>query len=190
VTHFQKLASGLAVFPLLSAIDAQPKLFKEISGRQDYQGSAHQDTKSIFLRWCKDLGVSSAFTEIPAFDYPAMGKLPEAQELIQFAIRAAGGQKLGRVLIVSLRPGGVITPHADEGAYADHYERFHIVLKSESVIFKCADEWVEMEPGDLYWFNHKEQHEVASYSKEPRVHMIIDMVAPKFRRERTVRSAV
>ena len=160
MTHFLRLATGLDVSKLMGELDAQPQLFDEITGRQDYPGSAHKDTKCVFLRWCKGLDVTSAFTEIPAFDFPAMGKLPAAHELINYSIHRANAQQLGRVLIAKLRPGGVITPHADEGAYADFYERFHVVLKSEDGnIFRCEDETVEMKTGDLWCFNHKSEHE-------------------------------
>lgn len=183
--NFECLRTGLVVYPLVRALSKQPELWNEISTRQDYPGSAHLDTESIFLRWCKGLDVEAAFTEIPAFDFPAMGKLPEARELINETLQLAGATELGRVLIVSLRAGGKILPHADEGAYADHYERFHIVLESEEGnIFNCGNESERMRPGELWCFNHKTKHEAWNHSANPRIHLIIDAVAPKYRKER------
>lgn len=183
--NFQNLSAKLDVRPLLCSLERQPELWNEITGRQDYPGSAHGNTKSIFLRWCKGLDINSAFTEIPAFNFPAMGKLPEAHELINSVIQKAGGQELGRVLIVNLCPGGRILPHADEGAYADYYERFHIVLKSEDGnFFRCGKEITKMLPGEVWCFNHKERHEAINNSQSDRIHMIVDMVAPQFRQER------
>lgn len=171
--------------PLNEAVARQPDLWNEIQERQKFSGSPHGDTETIFLRWCKGLNLHSAFTEIPAFDCLAMGKLLEAHEHINYALSLASGQKLGRVLIVKLRPGGVITPHIDEGDYADHYERFHVVLKSQAgVLFTCGNEAVQMKAGEVWWFNHKEVHEVHNLSQSDRIHMMVDMVAPKFRRER------
>lgn len=182
---FELLSSGLDVEPLNEALKRQTELWDEVTGRQDYPGSAHKDTKAIFLRWCKGLDVQSAFTEIPAFNFPAMGKLKEAHNLINEITSRAGAKELGRILIVNLRSGGAITPHADEGVYADYYERFHLVLHSESGnIFKCDGEEVEMKTGELWWFNHKECHEVVNKSQSDRIHLIIDAVAPTFRRER------
>lgn len=183
--NFECLSTGLDVCPLMRAIARQSELFAQTTTRQDYPGSAHKDTSTIFLRWCKGLDVQAAFTEIPSFDFPAMGKLQEAHELINYTLRRVSATELGRVLIVSLHSGGVITPHADEGAYADHYERFHIVLASEGgVIFRADDESVEMRPGELWYFNHKAEHEVRNLSGHPRLHMIIDAVAPSYRQER------
>lgn len=182
---FELLSSGLDVEPLNEALKRQSGLWDEVTGRQDYPGSAHKDTKAIFLRWCKGLDVQSAFTEIPAFNFPAMGKLTEAHKLINQITSIVGAKELGRILIVSLCSGGVITPHADEGAYADYYERFHIVLKSEpGNIFYCDGEYVEMKIGELWWFNHKEKHHVVNHSETERIHVIVDCVAPNYRRER------
>ena len=35
---------------------------------------------------------------------------------------------MGRLLIVNLKPSGHVTKHNDQGTYADHYSRFHLVL--------------------------------------------------------------
>lgn len=192
--HFKKLASGLLVGDLLRGLILQPELWKQVTDRQDYAGSAHKDTETVFLRWCPGRTIESAFTEIEAVDYPAAAALPGAEGLVNFALMEAGAEKLGRVIVARLRPGGFITPHVDEGAYADHYERFHISLESESGnTFMVGDdqtdcgEFVHMRPGELWWFNHKMTHWVANRSERPRTHLIIDAVAPRYRRERALR---
>lgn len=182
--NFELLSSGLDVAPLNEVLKRQPELFDEITGRQDYPGSAHKDTKCIFLRWCRGLDISAAFTEIPAFDFPAIAKLKEAHELINYAVHRVGGKELGRILVAKLQGVGRIQPHVDEGLYADHYERFHVVLDSEASFFRCGSEITEMKPGELWWFNHKVEHQVWNASLKDRLHLIIDCVAPNFRRER------
>lgn len=182
---FECLSRGLDVCPLVEALKRNPELWDEITGREAFPNSPHKDTKSIFLRWCRGLELQSAFTEIPAFDYPAMGKLSEARELINQTLQKVNATELGRVLIVNLRVGGAITPHSDEGAYADYYERFHIALSCKpGNLFSCNGETVEMNPGELWWFNHKERHKAHNISGNDRIHMIIDCVAPTYRRER------
>jgi len=188
--NFQLLATGLNVEPLLKSIQAKPELWSEITARQTTTGSPHIDTESIFLRWCKTQTVDAVFTEIPAVDYPAIELLPEAKELISGLLASVGSTELGRVLIVNLKPGGEISPHEDQGAYADYYERFHICLESkdQNIFYsKLSDhggEFVHMAPGDAWWFNHKAPHYVANHSDAPRIHLIIDAVAPEFRVER------
>lgn len=186
---FACLFSALDIRPLAQAIDAKPELWNEITARQTTPGSPHSDTRAIFLRWSKDLSVHAVFNDIEAVDYPALKALDVARKYIAMTIGHVRGTKLGRVMIVSLKPGGRITPHVDEGAYADHYERFHLVIKSKPGNFFCVGnaphyQTAEMSEGELWWFNHKEQHWVVNNSNEERIHMILDVVAPHYRQER------
>lgn len=191
--NFQRLTTDLPVSALNAALLRHSNLWSEITARQEYEGSAHRHTQTIFLRWCEGQTIEAAFSEIRAIDYPACNKLPESFELAQMALRKIGTDSpkdLGRILITSLNPHGIISPHIDEGAYADHYERFHLVLESEpGNLFFCGDEVAQMKPGELWWFNHKKTHTVYNGSDRARVHMIIDCVAPDFRRERHALSA-
>lgn len=187
--NFQRLASGLNVKPLLEAISRQPKLWAENTFRQDTPGSPHKDTECIFLRWAKDISLRGVFHDVTTVDYPAWESLPEARSLVDQLVSLADAGALGRIMIAKLKPAGYIAPHADEGLYADHFERFHVCLESEpGNLFFCgnttAGEYVHMQPGEAWWFNHKRRHEVANPSNAPRLHLIIDTVAPFFRRER------
>lgn len=188
--NFALLKTRVDVYPLMEAIERNLHLFDQITGRQDTPGSPHGDTKAIFLRWSKELTVHAAFNDLEAVDFPAFSELPEARELVAEVVKLVGATKLGRVLITSLKPNGVIHPHADEGAVADHYERFHVVLKSESGNFfhsqvsKFETEHVFMKEGEVWWFNHKRPHWLKNNSECERIHLIVDAVAPQFRRER------
>jgi hypothetical protein len=190
VSEILRLSSGLRIDPLLKAIQSKPDLFKEITARQDTAGTYHQDTETIFLRWAQDRSPMAAFTEIPAVDYPAIEKLPEAKDLIEKVLRVLKTKELGRVIIVRFKPKGFIAPHIDEGAYADHYERFHLVLDSDPGNHfmveseKGKGSFVHMQPDCLYWFNHKKKHSVVNFSDRPRLHMIIDAVVPALKRKR------
>lgn len=188
--NFQRVASGLNVAPLMNAIWAQPELWSQIVARQLTPGSPHKDTETIFLRWAEKLSIEAVFNAIPAVDYPALDKLPEARELIDGLLAAVGATDLGRVIITKLKAGGVIDLHADEGAYADHYERFHIALSGgeaawfTSYLDQDRAEQVRMNDGELYWFHHKRPHLYVNAGDSDRIHMIVDCVAPAFRRER------
>lgn len=192
--HFKRIANGIDVSHAVEDIRRHPELWRQITDRQNYAGSSHKDTETIFLRWCAGQSLVAAFTEIPAIDYPALGFLPKVFLLVYEAlklVKADRPERIGRVIIARLKPGGFITPHIDEGAYADHYERFHVSLESDGGnAFMAGDpstgcgEFVHMRPGELWWFNHKTSHWVANGSDTPRTHLIIDAVAPKYRRER------
>lgn len=184
------VAEGLDTAPLLVALGEAPELWEMEKRRQTTPGSPHKDTRAILLRWCESQTVEAVFGEIPAVDYPALEKLPSARPLIGEVLHQLGAKELGRVMLAELRPRGVISPHVDEGAYADHYERFHVPLYSElSNLFYVSDgvyhgSFAHMLPGSLWWFNHKRHHWAENRSSEPRVHLIVDCVASRFRRER------
>lgn len=197
VQNLIRIASGLPVLPLLQAVEAQPSLWGEITARQDHPASPHRDTEAIFLRWCAGRDVQSVFTDLHAVEYPAFHTLHrQTWPLLDLIYANVGGRELGRAVLVNLKPGGYITPHVDEGAYADHFERFHLPLCSGVDNFFHVEgegaqptQTVHMKPGELWWFNHKQPHWVANSSKQPRIHLIVDIVAPKYRRERVARSA-
>lgn len=189
--NFALLKSGVDVSPLLVALERKPHLFDQITARQTTPGSPHHDTKAVFLRWCKDQTVEAAFGDLDAIDYPALEELPEARTLIAEVMKAAGSVVLGRVLITTLAPGGIIDAHADEGSVADHFERFHLSLESDEgnwfySYLPDSDERevVHMKPGEIWWFNHKRWHEVENSSSRPRLHLIVDCIAPDYRRDR------
>lgn len=193
--NFRRLASGLDVVPLLNAIWGQPQLWEQIVARQLTPGSPHKDTETIYCRWADKLTVDACFNDLKAVDYPALDKLPEVRGLVEEAFLGTTIQELGRIIIVKLKPGGVIDAHVDEGAYADRYERFHLCLTSNegswfrSALNDNAAEFVHMQPGEFWWFNHKREHQFFNTGDTARIHMIVDCVAPKYRRERDAISA-
>jgi len=169
----------------LAEIADYPELWSEITIRQDYKDSAHKDTESIFLRWSKGLNVSSAFNELTAIDYPAATKLKNCYKLAQEVGRLVEATELGKVIIAKLKPNGFITKHSDMGVYADKFERFHVVLKSkEGNSFDIAEESFKMNEGEIWVINHKQEHSVVNNSSSDRIHLIIDCVAPNYRKDR------
>jgi aspartyl/asparaginyl beta-hydroxylase (cupin superfamily) len=188
--NFRRIAVGLNVAPLLDALAVYPEHWNALTFRQTFPGSAHHDTQSIYLTYCERIDVESVFNDLRAVSYPALADLPEAADLINDALHLVGARSAGRVMLVDLKAGGRITPHIDEGAYADHYERFHLVITSEAGnVFECGGDTAHMKPGELWWFNHKRLHSVSNYSDTPRLHLIVDAVAPKYRVERDAKVA-
>lgn len=184
MNNFSLVKSYIRVVEMFNAITAQPELWNEITARQTTPGSPHKYTEAIFLRWSEDQSLKAVFNDLTCIDYPAMAKL-QAQPLINDILEAVGSYELGRVMIAKLSPGGLITPHADEGLYADSYERFHLPIKSfQGNFFIAGNEAVEMDAGELWWFNHKKTHVVYNGSETDRIHLIVDCVAPNYRKER------
>ena len=48
--NFVRIAEGLDVEPLLKLLENKPALWKEIQIRQQFTGSPHKDTESIYVR--------------------------------------------------------------------------------------------------------------------------------------------
>lgn len=195
---FQKVALerdiiDKAIDPLLAKLQANPQLWRLNEERQRAPGSAHHETESIYVLGPPEMTPRSVFNDLTPIAYPAM-------DVIGFEVAALTGlaqafaaswqdegkaPKLGRVMIANLHRDGVIDPHEDEGAYADHYDRFHLVLHAlPGVRFNVGPYHFEPKRAELWWFNHKITHSVVNVSEDDRLHLIIDMVAPYWRMER------
>lgn len=180
--YFERIKADIDVAPICIALAANQHLWREITVRQDWPGSAHHDTQCIWLRGPQQITVDAVFNDLAAHDYAAMEALqPEITQLITPLLREIGVTELGRVMIVNLKAGGEIDKHWDDGAYAAHYSRFHLVLTSaEGNRFDCGDESVHMQQGELWWFDHRSEHCVRNDSKQGRIHIIIDAVTPRY----------
>ncbi len=191
--RFKLIAEGLNVEPLLKKIEANPHLWKENTTRQSYPGSAHADTETIYLRWARDQSLEGAWFDLTSEDHiQTIGALaPEVFPLLQTVCAkilgpdaASLNNRIGRVILTKLKPGGEIARHVDEGPYADRYDRFHVCLSGHS-LFYVDTESQAMRPGELWWFNHKRPHKVDNYrTQDDRIHLIIDIEAPEYRKLR------
>lgn len=181
LSNFQTIAEKLHFPALMTALEANPEAWKEFTLRQDYAGSAHRDTESIVF--CGPRPDGDIFNDIEQTWYrPVDGPLfvPAMQAVGACLRHITDIGDRGRIMLVKLKAGGHITPHVDEGAYADYYDRFHLVL-SGHCDFRCGDTFYSPMPGDFFWFNHKKEHEVWNGTEEDRVHLIVDIVAPEYR---------
>ncbi len=189
---------SLSIKPLIDRLEQEPSLWKENTWRQDYVVkldrpiSPQQDTEAIMFRWAPENTIESVRDSLNITIHSNLSNIKEVQPLIVECLIACGAVECGRVFIAKLKPGGTVIPHSDYGMYADHFERFHLVLTSEDgnrFFVQDTNGWCEsyyMKPGEFFWFNHKENHWAINQSQKPRMHMIIDCVAPTYRRERVI----
>jgi hypothetical protein len=183
--NFQKIAVGIDVMPLLVAIKRRPEMWKEDTYLRDYPQGPFGDTETVMLRFpVKSVHETeealkehtAQFDQHESVDYPAYKLLHEARPIVMNLMHYVSGERLGRVMVNKLRPGGRIYPHADTEAHAEYYSRFHVVLQSQpGVVFRAGDEQVYMGAGEIWWFNNKEVHEVINNSADDRIHMVIDI---------------
>lgn len=183
--NFLHIASGMDVTPLLLAIHRMPELWKEDTYLRDYPQGPFKNIESIMLRFpVKGVFETedelnnhlSKYDQHENVDYPAYKILSEARPIVMALMTRVGGERLGRVMINKISPGGVIFPHSDTPSHVEYYSRFHIVLKSQAgVFFRCGEENVYMGTGEVWWFDNSKEHEVINNSSDDRIHMIIDI---------------
>ena len=186
--NFSRIASNVGVTPLLLAIARRPELWTEDTFLRNYPQGPFGEVDSIMLRFpVKAEGLTPEqeelykLNQLPGYDqhesidYQPYAKLPEARAIVMSVFAAVAGERLGRVMINRIAPGGRIFPHADTKAHVDYYTRFHVVLQSEpGVVFRCGSEKVYWEPGAVFYFNNALEHEVLNNSASDRIHMVID----------------
>lgn len=184
------------VAALCARLENEPELWRENTWRQDYVVqlerpiSPQQDTEAVMFRWAPKNTIESVRDSLDVQVHPNLNQINELHDLLLNCLDAIGAEECGRVFVAKLKPGGKVIPHSDYGMYADHFERFHLVLSSDpgNEFFvqdtKGNQESVYMKPGEFYWFNHKEVHWATNGSATARAHLIIDAVAPAYRRER------
>ena len=190
--NFLRIAQGVNVMPLLLAIRRRPELWKEDTFLRHYPQGPFGGTESIMLRFPKIADFSKdksgkkmekykanllpGYDQHESIDYPPFKLLTEARPIVFALMHTVAGERLGRVMINKIVPGGRIFPHADTPMHADYYSRFHVVLQSQpGVVFRTGDEQVYMAPGEVWFFNNKLEHEVVNNSADDRIHMIVDI---------------
>lgn len=189
--HFQQIASGIDYMPVLLEIQRQSELWNQHTVRTFHERSAHRTLDDIVLRYNRfdegDDFVEAVCSRIDVVDYPAMARLPMARAMCLAVMSKVQGVHLGRVFVSRIKPGGAIPPHTDrigpaEEAFPDrippaiYYDRYHVPLQSgPGCLFRCGDDRVLMNPGELWWFDNQIEHEVANQSGGDRVHLVIDI---------------
>jgi hypothetical protein len=109
-------------------------------------------------------------------DYPAYKHFPDARMMVRRLMNEVNGERLGRILINKIKPGGRIFPHKDTPIHAEYWDRFHFVIESyPGVDFRAGDEHVYMAAGECWWFQNQEEHEVINNSAGDRIHMVVDV---------------
>lgn len=183
--NFRKITQGIDTMKLLLAIQRRPELWKEDTYLRDYPQGPFGEVESIMLRFPVKSVVEtekelqdhlSRYDQHENVDQPAYKVLTEARPMVMNLMAYVGGERLGRVMINKIAPGGRVFPHADTPVHANYWDRFHIVLESSpGVVFRCGEEQVYMAPGEIWWFQNAIEHAVTNNSASDRVHMIIDI---------------
>lgn len=171
--NFIKIAENVETNQLLLALAARPELWNQHDIRTTYPDSPHAQADDILLMFNDTDG--EVVNDIQTHPFDAWFQLP-VQEMVLNLMRHVRGVQLGRVLITRLAPGKSITPHADQGAPADFYQRYQIALQSlPGCTFRSGEEVIQFASGEVWWFDNTKEHEVVNNSADDRIVMIVDI---------------
>lgn len=183
--NFRKITQGIDTTRLLLAIQRRPELWKADTYLRDYPQGPFGEVESIMLRFpvkgVLDSQIElddhlSKYDQHESIDQPAYAVLTEARPMVANLMAYVQGERLGRVMVNKIAPGGRVFPHADTPVHANYWDRFHIALESTAgVVFRCESERVYMAPGEIWWFQNANEHEVINNSATDRTHMIVDI---------------
>jgi hypothetical protein len=177
--NFLRLSENVNVISLLMQIQRQPQLWKADTYLRDYPQGPFEDVETIFLRFPPSSVTELERSQKDQHECENMDGILHltASRYLIFALMAmVEGERLGRVMINKIRPGGRIYPHADTPVHANYWDRFHYVLQAlPGCNFRCGTETVNMRTGELWWFDNSEEHEVVNNSADDRIHLIVDI---------------
>lgn len=182
--NFERLLTGLPVEPLLQKLTANPAWWTEETLRQEFLGSAHYATQTIFLRGPRGFSFEEYFGETYAEDYPRLAEvIDEVMPIVRPLLKAIQWRSdLGRILVVRMPAGAALDEHTDEGEYAAHFARFHVPLVTNpGCNLTCDRERQHMEAGEAWWFDHRAPHSAHNKGETDRIHLIVDAVSPRFK---------
>ena len=157
------------------------KAFKKEVWRQEHPASSHKDTETIYFKMPELITEYSVFHSLDSQwvgNSLARCLAEDLLKQVRFSIMNYFKQEyeLGRVMLVKLKPWGHITPHTDEGTYAEHYERFHLpIITSDTAFMRIESDLLNMRRGCVYKIAHRQEHECWNLNGADRVHLIFDM---------------
>jgi hypothetical protein len=191
--HFERVAEGIDVGPLMAQLAEHSKLWDQHSVRKTAPGTPHGQMSDIWVRY-NDVAPFAASGDYSRFNdahvpvwYPAWHALPALRPIVFGLMEAMEGEMLGGVLITRIPPGMGIAPHADRGWHVEYYDKFYLSLQSApGAVFGCEHDGVREElnplPGELYLFDNRKLHWVENNSDQDRITLIICIRTERFGR--------
>lgn len=172
MSHIKLLAQGINVAPMLWALQSNPQLWDQQTGRTESPDSPHHELSDIWARYADPATAKEDGSHDSAW-YPAADVLP-VKDLVYPLMQAAQGDRLGGVLITRIKPGQICKPHTDPGWHARYYQKFAIQIQSApGQAFHFEGESLVTKPGDVFWFDNAFTHWVTNDSESDRITMIV-----------------
>jgi hypothetical protein len=184
-----EIASNLELANKLEQFFLNPQVdfLWNISTSRQRMAEALKHTKMVALRQpvpppTSKLTSTNEWNQITTIsDSKILTSHPLFQELVKWlkdSLLAAGASNVefGRIFFSNHAANSEIGLHTDEGAYFDHYDRFHFVIDQEDNknVFRIREEDVLLQKGKLYWVNNHVPHCLKNSSSKDRINLIFD----------------
>lgn len=170
ITSYLDVLEGL----IIKGEEEAAEVVKE-TWREQAPNSPHKDTRTVYLKMC-EISEEAVFNSVESLVRPILVDSPMVQEVILDCMSEVGACVLGRVMLVNLKAGGIITEHKDEGEYAAMFRRYHLpLITNPNCHFYSQGEGYVLKAGNLYELENKKEHSVLNYGDTARVHLIMDM---------------
>jgi len=174
--HFQKIAEGVDVIPLLNALSARDELWNENDLRSTHPDSPHSAVDDIWVFFNDPSNAEAVVNDLDVISYRAWRELPQLRPLVFDIMRRVEAVKLGRVIITRLPPGKEIPSHIDQGAPATYYNRYVLALQClPGAIFKIGEEVINFRMGEWWQIDNRTKHSVINNSADDRIVLIADL---------------
>ena len=176
--QFRLITTHVDIQPFLDEITKNSSLWQKDTSRQD-KIRVQRETNAICLRSAVrpfPTGVTNGNNVHASRQTSIAQHFPKIiQWLTTFAQTRRG--ELGRATIVRLAPKGRVYRHIDQGDYYRIRDRYHLVLQSAAgSVIGSGNEWVRMQPKEVWWFDNKAPHEAYNESNSWRIHLIFDLL--------------
>jgi hypothetical protein len=174
MTH-QLLLTDIDISKAKQEIENKLYLWSLHTERQSSPLSAHQQTETIYLQGPLQFTYDAFINSLDSFKYIEADLLPHCMDLVNQVIKYLKPKEIGRVVIVNLKANGKVNKHIDQGKYPEHYERYHLAIKSNDKCISYSNEMpFIMQEGELWKYAHRIPHYAVNNSNEDRWNLIFD----------------
>lgn len=185
MSNFRALAFLDASMFTAMLITRHKQSYRADTPRETAPGTPHHDTKAIMLRGPRNPSPENWQEDVEQINYPIMSEWKSAKALLLRIAAAAApfnnGETpdLGKAMVVSLKAGGFVDWHIDEGPYAEAHLRLHLCLVPSpgAVLYSGGDQHTPP-VGQLTFVNNRVLHSAVNLGPVPRVHLIVDVRKP------------
>jgi len=178
--HFQQIAAGVEVLPLVLDLYRQPALWNRHNARTAGVGS-FEGTDDIWVRFRDPAELVSRESYVEPFTlvfYPAWHALPHLRPIVFGLMARLEAVQLGGVLITRVPAGQQVAPHDDRGRWHPEFFRTKAYLplaSNDRCYSTCGDERVTMKVGEAWLFDNLKTHSTVNEGETDRVTLIVSM---------------